>query len=122
MAATPTAKDQQARLQDMDDRIEDLRRALEDLEGYERIARPLGEGLHEIAEQLRPLRHLTSTSNTRGDKLPSDTVDALENLRASLAQPGWEGAATIPSVDGLPFFGQVQPTDKADRRRDEFGE
>jgi hypothetical protein len=61
------------------------------------------------------LRQLTP--HFLGDELPKDTVNALTGLRASLLQPQWDGAGTIPIVDGLPFFGQLPRVDAANGRR-----
>jgi hypothetical protein len=104
----------EARIAATTERLNELNEALERLEGYERIANPLREGLQEIAEQLKPLRQLPRRTDRLGLELPDETVDALEGLRASLVQPRWDGAGRIPMEDGLPFFGQVPDQETAD--------
>src|SRR5438874_117746 len=76
------------------ERLDKLTDALNELASFELISRPLEHGLHEISEQLEPLRQLIP--RTFGHRLPRDIIDALASLRASLVQPKWDGAGRIP--------------------------
>jgi hypothetical protein len=101
-------------LETLHGRVSELADAIGTLDGYERIARPLQNGLSDIVEELKAMRPLNPSI---AKELDPTVVEALGRMRVSLAQPKWDGVKSIPIVDGLPFIGEAVPDQAAINRR-----
>lgn len=114
----PTEKpDQHARKSEDFEKIrEDLSRLSEivgHLCGMSSVDSVLQQGLHDIKEQLAPLRDLAPQRTP----LKKDANDRLRNIRESLIHPAWDGVeylvptqpkgqTALTTSSGLPFAAQ----------------